>query len=98
MRRAAKIDMNQPTIVAALVGVGCCVQSLASVGAGVPDLLVWSPFLEGTGLALIEVKNPDQAPSDRCLTDDQKKFHKWWRGPISVCETSNEALAAVGAI
>ena len=40
MRRAAKVDGNQAEIVSALRQVGAEVQSLASVGQGVPDLLV----------------------------------------------------------
>ena len=40
MRRAARIDRNQPEIVKALRQVGAHVTSLAAVGDGVPDLLV----------------------------------------------------------
>jgi hypothetical protein len=40
MRRAAKIDANQPQIVEALRKAGATVHSLAAVGNGIPDLLV----------------------------------------------------------
>ena len=40
MRRAGKIDANQPEIVAALRDAGCSVLSLAQLGGGVPDLLI----------------------------------------------------------
>lgn len=40
MRRAPRTDANQAEIVAALRTRGALVQSLAGVGAGVPDLLV----------------------------------------------------------
>lgn len=40
MRRAARIDANHTDICAALRGMGVHVTSLASVGNGVPDLLL----------------------------------------------------------
>ena len=40
MRRAAKIDANQTEIVDAFRKLGCCVQSLAALGKGVPDIMV----------------------------------------------------------
>jgi hypothetical protein len=43
MRLRAKVDANQKSIVAALRKVGCLVASLAQVGAGIPDLLVFIP-------------------------------------------------------
>ena len=41
MRRAARIDDNQIAIVKALRKAGCSVLSLAAVGNGCPDLLVF---------------------------------------------------------
>lgn len=93
MRRAARLDDNQVDIAAALRDAGCDVQSLAAVGCGVPDLLVWHP---ATGYHIVEIKNPEQVPSKRELTRAQRKFHAFWRGPIAVVETPAEALAAVG--
>ena len=40
MRRAAKIDENQPEIVDALRAMGCSVTILSAVGNGCPDILV----------------------------------------------------------
>ena len=93
-RYAARIDENQPGIVAALIRAGCCVQSLAALGCGVPDLLVWSPHTKQHHL--IEVKNPEQDKSHRALKPDQVKFHTFWKGPIAIVETAEQALAAVG--
>ena len=92
MRRAAKIDANHSEIVAALRAVGCTVQSLASAGKGVPDLLV------GTGgeNVLMEVKDGSLIPSARKLTPDQIAWHGSWRGRVFVVNTIAEALAAVG--
>lgn len=95
MRRAARTDANHSEVVRALLDAGCSVQSLAMVGCGVPDLLVWSPT---AGYVLVEVKDGDKAPSKRALTPDQVKFHRAWKGPIAVVETVAEALAAVGVV
>jgi hypothetical protein len=93
MRRAAKVDANQPEIVAALRKVGADVTSLAAVGEGVPDLLVG--FRGAT--VLIEVKDGSKPPSARQLTADQIEWHAAWRGGRCVVVSSvTEALAAIG--
>ena len=74
MRRAAKIDANQPAIVAALRKMGARVQSLAAVGDGCPDLLVgWRG-----DILVIEVKDGRLSPSARRLTPDQQRWHDAW--------------------
>lgn len=93
MRRAAKIDRNQPEIVKALRQVGATVQSLAAAGDGVPDLLVG--FQRNT--VLLEVKDGSKPPSARELTPDQVQWHLNWRGGACVVVNSvGEALAAIG--
>lgn len=95
MRRAAKIDANQPDIVSALEAAGCMVLSLAAVGNGVADLLVYrekKEFWETSEFHLLEVKNP--AGRGTSLTPDQVKFHAEW--PVTVVTTPEEALRAVG--
>lgn len=94
MRRAARIDQNHTDVVRALLKAGCSVQSLAAVGCGCPDLLVWAPRLQR--LVLLEVKNPDVPPSERRLTVPQQKFKKAWGGPVNVVESVTMALAVVG--
>ena len=90
MRRAAKIDRNQPAIVAALRKIGCSVQSLAPIGDGCPDLLVWSPLRRE--LLVIEVKDGAKPPSERRLTPDQVLWHANWKGPVHVVESVEDAL------
>jgi hypothetical protein len=95
LRRAAKIDANQAAIVDALHAAGCTVQSLASVGCGCPDLLVGK---DGITL-VIEVKS-DTGTTHRPagadgLTDDQKRWYRWWRGNRAIVETPLEALEVV---
>ena len=78
MRRShqGRVDGNQKSIVDALRAEGASVQSLASVGAGCPDLAV--------GLAgqtfLVEIKNGEKYPSDRTLTPDQTRWVCQWNG------------------
>ena len=93
MRRAARVDRNHPEIVSALCAVGCSVLSLASLGGGIPDLLIFSPR---RGYVLLEIKDGSRIPSQRRLTDDQRDFHATWTGPISVVTSVKEALAAAG--
>ena len=76
MRRAAKIDANQPAIVDALRACGAVVQSLAAVGNGCPDLLV---AYRGHTI-IVEIKDGSKPPSARELTPDQLKWHAAWKG------------------
>lgn len=91
MRRAAKIDANQPEIVAALRSIGAHVTSLAAVGNGCPDLLV----SHRNRWFLIEIKDPSKPPSARTLTPDQVEWHTAARGPVSVVLTVEDAVNIV---
>lgn len=82
-----RTDSNQSAIVSALRTVGASVESLADVGAGVPDLLVG---FRGQN-HLMEVKTAKGK-----LTGDQELWHKTWRGQKVVVRTVDEALAAIG--
>ena len=102
--RAAKIDANQPEIVAALRKAGATAQSLAAIGQGVPDLLVCYAPPGGFGapssrptLHLLEVKDGRKVPSARLLTPDQVAWHAKWGGPVAIVESVEDALRAVGA-
>lgn len=95
MRRAARIDKNQPAIVAALRKVGCLVVPLHAVGKGCTDLLVGTS--RGLWLA-VEVKDGSKPPSERQLTEDQKDWHAAARAiglPVYVVETIEQALEAI---
>lgn len=87
VRRAARTDENQAEIVRTLEAHGCTVQSLASVGAGVPDLLVG--YLRTNHL--LEVKSEKGK-----LRDTQVRWIDGWRGAVHVVRTPEEALRAVG--
>lgn len=92
MRRAPRTDANQADVVAALRTRGALVQSLAGVGAGVPDLLVgWRG-----ALWLLEVKTPKGK-----LTLDQADWLASGWGHIrtvTVVYGVDDALQAIGAI
>lgn len=92
MRRAAKVDANQPQIVAALRDVGASVQPLHAVGKGCPDLLVGFRGVNH----LLEVKDGSLPPSARKLTEAQEEWHPSWRGNAVVVKSVDEALEAIG--
>ena len=58
MRRAARTDANHAEVVAALIRVGCSVQSTAAIGCGFPVLIVFAPALGR--LVLLEVKDGEK--------------------------------------
>ena len=84
-----RVDNNQGEIVNALRSVGASVVSLASLGKGVPDLLVgW----RGANI-LLEVKNL-AGRGDR-LTPAEQDFLDAWRGQAAVARNIDEALAVL---
>jgi hypothetical protein len=91
MRRAGKIDRNQPEIVEKLREIGATVQILSAVGKGCPDLLVG---FQGRNL-LLEVKDGDLVPSARKLTPDQLGWHREWHGQVTVVDDWQMAVLAV---
>ena len=86
MRRRGKIDANQPEIVDALTKAGYAVQSLASLGSGVPDLLV----SRHERMWLLEVKLKGEKPNLAQLAWMGK-----WPTPVYVVRSAEEALSAV---
>ena len=94
MRRAAKVDANQPAIVSALRRAGASVQSLAAIGDGCPDLLVGYAGIT----ALVEVKDGSKPPSARALTPDQQQWHQTWQGGTLAVVPDVEAALRVLAV
>ena len=95
MRRAAKIDANQPAVVSALRAAGAVVHSLAAVGNGMPDLLV---AYAGRTL-LMEVKDGSKTPSQQALRDKQTAFHQAWiGGPLSTVNSPEAALRMLNVL
>lgn len=86
MRTRARVDKNHAEIVTALRAMGCSVQSLASIGAGCPDLLVGH---SGRNV-LLEVKAPKGQP-----TSDQITWGARWTGQLGIVRTIEEAIRCV---
>lgn len=86
MRRAGRVDQNQGEIVDALRKAGWSVQSIASMGGGVPDLLVGR---DGLNL-LLEIKDGKKSPSKRMLTDDEREWHEKWNGNVRIVESLDD--------
>ena len=91
MFRYAKIDDNQGELVKSLRLLGYSVESIASLGNGRPDLLVGK---HGVNF-LFEVKDEKKPPSARALTDDEKRWHRAWRGQVKVVKNLGEILAVL---
>lgn len=83
---AGRVDANHTQIVAALRKAGVRVLSLASVGAGCPDLLCSFRHCN----VLLEIKVPGEK-----LNKVQEEFHATWPGALKVVTTPEEAIAAV---
>jgi len=94
-RRAARIDRNQPAIVAALRAAGCTVAITSMVGQGFPDLVVATP---AGVLLLVEIKDGSLPPSARELTPAQRQFHTTWGSRVDVVHSVQEALALLETI
>ena len=84
-----RTDRNHAEIVKQLRGRGYSAFSTASVGRGFGDLAVGK---YGRNF-FFEVKDPNQPPSARRLTDAEEKFHQAWQGQIDIIETADEAIA-----
>lgn len=86
MRRAARVDANHGDVVKAFKKLGCEVLSLASLGKGVPDLLVSAQGVNW----LVEVKAPKGERNEA-----QEAFAERWKGGHSIVRDENGAAMVV---
>jgi hypothetical protein len=91
MRKYGRIDRNQVSVIRELRKAGCTVTVSSYLGDGFPDAVVG---LGGVNY-LIEIKDPDQPPSKRKLTADEKDFHASWNGQVCVIETADDFLRKI---
>ena len=82
-RRAARVDANQASIVAAARKLGFLVLDLSGVGRGCPDLLLGCPRTRR--LVLVEVKTPTGK-----LRPLQAEFAALW--PVTVVREVSDLL------
>jgi len=92
LRRAAKIDANQPAIVNALRLAGAHVLDLSRLGGGCPDILA---EYRGRWL-LLEIKDGTRKPSERRLTEMEARFHQIWGERVRVVESLEQAFEVMG--
>jgi len=85
--RAAKVDGNQKSIVAALRAAGATVQHLHKVGEGCPNIL--AGFRSEN--YILEIKQESGK-----VNKLQKEWHDNWRGHVFVVRSVDEALDAIG--
>jgi hypothetical protein len=91
MRRAARTDANQASIVRALRDAGASVYIIKLP----TDLLVG---YRGRTL-IVEVKDGDKAPSKQALTKVQSEFMSTWRGgPVATVNSVESALRAINCL
>jgi len=93
-RYARKVDGNHAEIVRALALADAMVQSIASVGAGCPDLLVG---YKGRWVVM-EIKDGSKPPGARRLAECQRIWHltaKRHGLPVFVVTSPQEALDAL---
>lgn len=92
MRVRARVDRNQPEIVAALRKAGAVVHCTHQLGGGFPDL-----FCNFRGRIFgFEVKDPLQPPSARKLTPGEQVWIANWNQSgqtVFVIETAEAAIA-----
>ncbi len=101
-------DANHDAIADALRACGYLVQSLAMVGAGVPDMLVGREsrkLVRNAGriecnverdFVLLEIKDGSKKPSERKLTPLEEVWHAAFKGwPVFTVENAAQAIAAV---
>ena len=88
MRRAAKIDANQPAVVEALRRIGAAVTPLHTVGNGVADLLV----SYRQAWMVMEVKDGALPPSKRTHTELERAWIAQQRAPVFIVTNPIEAI------
>ena len=93
MRRAARVDGNQPEVVAKLREKGCVVSHLHTIGMGVPDILVGY----GGRNYLFEIKDPTRPLSQRRLTQDEQRWHIAWneKGSVHTIESAEQGMTII---
>jgi hypothetical protein len=88
MRKRARIDANQSSVVNALRAEGVSVLSLAPMGGGVPDLLC----SRRNRTWLVEIKNGALVHSKQKLTPMEFEFHSSWQGELWLVNSVDQAM------
>ena len=92
MRRAARVDDNQPEIIEHFRCRGASVAITSNQHKGFPDLCVGYMGIS----VLVEIKDASKPPSARALTPDQIDFFQNWRGACCVITSEQDVIALLG--
>lgn len=97
MRHAAKVDNNQPALVAQLRGAGYHVALTHTLGRGFPDIIVTGPRLPSGDVAALLVEVKDGRGK---LTEDEREWHATYPegGPLIVARCAEDVLAWFGRL
>ena len=90
LRRAAKIDANQPELVEAFRKMGCSVLIIAQL-KNACDLFV----SKNHKTAAVEIKDGTLPPSKKMLTEGEYKFSQSWKGMYFIVEDLSGAQLVV---
>jgi len=93
MIRAARVDRNQPEIVAGLRKLGCSVLIISQL-KNCFDILVG---IDGYNIG-IEVKDGLKPVSQQKLTEGEQKFFDSWKGNVFVANDLDSAIKIVEKI
>lgn len=92
MRSRGRVDANQEEIVKILrLYPQISVAVTSAIGNGFPDIVCG---IKGRNY-FFEIKDPNQPPSKRVLTEDEQKFQDNWQGQVQTVETVVEILDAI---
>ena len=91
MRRAARVDDNQPMAVKAIRDAGMTVAVTSALGKGFPDMAVGFRGLT----CLVELKDGAKPPSAQKLTADEEKFRDSWAGHWCQAGSPEEVIEEV---
>lgn len=89
MRRRARVDTNQASIVAHLRALGATIIHTHTIGRGCPDIVVG---INGRNL-LIEIKYKRAR-----LTPDEITWHSQWRGHVAIVRNFDDIERIVGGL
>lgn len=90
MRRAAKVDKNQPEIVEAFRRMGCSVLIISQL-KNCCDAFV----AKGGVTVAVEIKDGSKPLSARKLTDGEREFRDSWKGQYAVVECVEDVRKVV---
>lgn len=88
MRRAAKVDVNQPEIVKAFRSLGWSVLIISQL-KNCADIIV----SKNGRTIVVEVKDGNQPPSKQKLTEGEVKFMNAWQGEYMIINSVDAVIA-----